>query len=727
MTRINELETLRVQAFPSGTNCLSWSEDGDLAIATGDYVHIYVPKGEKSHQQSNDPTSHRDWTSTRLKINTFTPAEWPVLPLSPTPDFSVGEEQSISSACSIAWSPPGLGMHRRCILGILTTNSVLSLWESNGMADSWRRAHVVNKALDGYFDRPTDNTAEGRGKHRIRSFCWSPPVHEIDTDEHSPKDPSGPFRWGISYLAVATDANYLFIFKLQKSGVDHTGTHEWQTQVLSSQCLGSSVPMLHPRAIESHSIFANFIATSGVTSDIAWSPWLHDMSSAQFMPRSIIAVVRGIRLDIIQVAHQILNHEESSTEHHSIILKQFEDKKLSEAMQESSGPLAWCPSKPRSRLVLSVVLNKKPSVVVFSEAGAFETMTTLISPKIESGNLEARQPPCTYRSTWVSNHSLAPHTSKQGYRAYPQLHLTGQTTDNAFTIVNLKSGECSELLSAPWSVALHDATRSFGASYGLEDATRTRIYGLASNGKHVAICFSVHPTDIIEYITPSLELSHVAFHPIPGTNEGLGTCSPNSDELNRRKEIFRWLILSITKRDIKKLSTSDLMLLWTQFRILFQLSPDAQFFSPFLTTLENLGLHAEYYTKHMLNMSSQEVVEGLNGLMNGVIEFCEICHSELDCESSEETMCENGHAYSRCSLSLLAIQEPGISKRCSLCERQYLDIAKMEREGALSTNLQSSINSNGNSSEGLSRVPVLARQLLETFDTCCFCEGKFYG
>jgi len=36
------LENVQLPYFPSATNCLAWSEDGELAVAAGEYVHILV-------------------------------------------------------------------------------------------------------------------------------------------------------------------------------------------------------------------------------------------------------------------------------------------------------------------------------------------------------------------------------------------------------------------------------------------------------------------------------------------------------------------------------------------------------------------------------------------------------------------------------------------------------------------------------------------------------------
>jgi len=59
--------------------------------------------------------------------------------------YSIGEEISDSWPLVITWSPPGIAKHRRCALGVLTSNLALSIWAADGRVDiegSWRRRLV---------------------------------------------------------------------------------------------------------------------------------------------------------------------------------------------------------------------------------------------------------------------------------------------------------------------------------------------------------------------------------------------------------------------------------------------------------------------------------------------------------------------------------------------------------------------------------------------------------
>jgi hypothetical protein len=64
----------------------------------------------------------------------------------------------------------------------------------------------------------------------------------------------------------------------------------------------------------------------------------------------------------------------------------------------------------------------------------------------------------------------------------------------------------------------------------------------------------------------------------------------------------------------------------------------------------------------------------------------------------------------RCNLSLLSIQEPGISKYCSQCDRQFLNAEEIDLEPVQ-----------------ISNGPSLLTSLFEEFDVCPYCHAKFRG
>ena len=58
----------------------------------------------------------------------------------------------------------------------------------------------------------------------------------------------------------------------------------------------------------------------------------------------------------------------------------------------------------------------------------------------------------------------------------------------------------------------------------------------------------------------------------------------------------------------------------------------------------------------------------------------------------------------RCALTFLPITEPGCSKRCETCDREFLNEEDLENE---------------------SIKPSLASFLFDRFDVCPYCGGKY--
>ena len=187
------LPPAHIPVQPLCQECLTWSQDGELAVAAGEEVYLLLPQ-----YGSPDP-----WTNLSITISKFTFDEWPWQEPASFQDMSVGEEQARATVTALAWSPLGLAKHGRSVLAVLTSNLILSLWASNSDPTdlgSWERVSVVNKIL------PSGN----RLQQRIRSMAWAPTnPHHVDR-----LTPSSGKKWGIPLLAVADDSNGLYFLKV---------------------------------------------------------------------------------------------------------------------------------------------------------------------------------------------------------------------------------------------------------------------------------------------------------------------------------------------------------------------------------------------------------------------------------------------------------------------------------------------------------------------------------
>ena len=126
-------------------------------------------------------------------------------------NFSIGEEQSLSTVVALAWSPPGLAKHKRPTLAVLTSNHLLSLWASNSnmaVRTSWERVLIVNHAIRKQLPATTSSEPKDDGEEsfepnrlqRLRCMAWAPLLvcnnakvqdshhvaHHVDPSERTP-------------------------------------------------------------------------------------------------------------------------------------------------------------------------------------------------------------------------------------------------------------------------------------------------------------------------------------------------------------------------------------------------------------------------------------------------------------------------------------------------------------------------------------------------------------
>ena len=218
------LSPVRIQAGISTEGCLSWSSDGELAIAAGEEVYLLIP-----NRDGEEP-----WTHVRLHVNRFRTDEWPWPIQTSFETMSIGEEQARVNVVALAWSPPGIAKHRRSVLAVLTTNLLLSLWAHHGNPDdhkSWERILIVNEPSI----LPEVLPEELRASHlrRIRSMAWMPTCPQYC----EPQDPVPVRKWGPFFLVVADDSNYIYLLAVSSPFLDPT--KPWECQTLLGKMLFS--------------------------------------------------------------------------------------------------------------------------------------------------------------------------------------------------------------------------------------------------------------------------------------------------------------------------------------------------------------------------------------------------------------------------------------------------------------------------------------------------------
>lgn len=228
--------------------------------------------------------------------------------------FSIGAEQSISTVAALSWSPPGLAKHRRCLLGVLTSNLLLSFYEAVGPQGKWTRVAIASHALTQYFSSQQSITDPGLKlrKKRIRSFAWCPPFKNpaltqgagaSDDAVSSPEQ-----RWGRYLLAVANDDNDVIILEIKRRRGKSASGSPYSIEVLSHISIHD--PVRNFPVISGGSLLAKEMKSRARVCHISCGPWVrqssHGNRDASSSSRAIVGVIYGSNLKLIDLdAHSV--------------------------------------------------------------------------------------------------------------------------------------------------------------------------------------------------------------------------------------------------------------------------------------------------------------------------------------------------------------------------------------------------------------------------------------
>lgn len=567
---------LTLSCFPSCENCLAWSED---ALAFAGDTNVYLVR------KNPDAAGAQIWTKDSLRVDTFTHADRSVQNLSTISELFLGKEQSEPIITALAWSSPGLGLHRRAVLAVLTSNLQLAIWETNGVQRGWRRSCIVNDHMSPPNDQA--NLQISRASHQIRSFAWSYPLIRPT----KPKEIS-------HFLAVVDCHNNLLFYSIAKKGKHDYG--QWSVRLL---CM--------------------------IKIDLGGPP--HDTTNKTKL-------------------QQIL-HSQSPVSSVSISKWQYITTNAKEASSES-------------RAVVSCYRPRGSQ----SSALSFEIRVT--SRDFASDST------ATLKQLFDSELSQNEGYSEQDK---PSLNILYQLDDKSV-----------------WREALTGSYHDYNNRNHLDELIRLRFWGHATspNGDFEATAVTLHPWDMYEYTPPASERCHVAFRSLQSLSLVAKPCIESEevvlettlDYIIRQITVhkFRWNEIDRkVVRGYHALASSRTSAV-TSRDILKRILEDTN-----SAENGNVGVNAQH--TDIANLSA---------------ETCTMCGSTIEMRLPiASASCQTGHIFTRCSLSLVVIQEPRISKHCSGCRRHFLDISKLGRfEG-----------------------PSLAGDLFDEFDVCPYCHQKFEG
>ncbi|KEF60815.1 uncharacterized protein A1O9_02377 [Exophiala aquamarina CBS 119918] len=586
-------DTVELTGWPVCRHAITWSSE-DLAVATGEVVHILTPRNASD---SRGVPGHRQWHTFTLRVNQFEFSEWPTQSLATLKHFSIGEEQSDSHVAAFAWSPSGLGLYRRSVLAVLTSNLILSFWETNGKLGEWKRTCIVNHHFQ---PEPSPESSDDvRLKQRVRSFAWLPPTPELDTNHRTQH-----------FLMIADDTRSISIYAVRKTKFAYG---HWMFELLARY----QIPVGHNsdfNATTRASLRETLLGSSPITR-LDSTEWVTTQGTAK---ESATAACLCVKVSFGVMAH-----------------------------------------------------NRYLSVSVRS-----------LTQEIPDGS--------------VPDHTVS-------------VSIEQSQTPESFPFCQPPSQDLFES-------SLRGTRSDFNDEYDLGGRVLIRHWGAVyyPDRTKAAACVSLHPSDMIESCLPSRQRTTVIFAILNPS-----VVANVQDQLKTYEKIITFIAglpsnMLRTSSD-QKILANAITLTELHFASSTSLSQWA------VSARAHLNLYATKSPRHITEKSLEdgsvtEIVSAGPHLSEVTIgyknqaevvgqESCEVCEALITFSSATSATCANHHYFTRCSLSFLAIQEPGISMYCAQCGKQFLHPSRIE-------------GING---------PSLSQALFNRFDVCPFCQGKFRG
>lgn len=292
------------------------------------------------------PQGTEQWDTTRIRVNTFTTAEWAPIHPQNRDDFSLAAEQSNSSVIALAWSPPGLARFRRSVLAVLTSGLVLSLWEPMGLKRQWTRVGIVNHALHPDPSNPSQQTGLGLRQVNIRSFQWCPPPKTPPASTGPALRPDPESRWGIHLLMVATDASDLIMLRVRRTAADDSS---WQYQIDKIAVHSLETEDGHFPAVQPGSLLHSRLQLQSRISSVSCGPWLvlpKPAKGGAHSASAIVAAVYGTRLQLLKLVVEVHRTSDSGGTTQCKIIAAIGQHPVAKLVPDLShhhmkGPLEW--------------------------------------------------------------------------------------------------------------------------------------------------------------------------------------------------------------------------------------------------------------------------------------------------------------------------------------------------------------------------------------------------
>ncbi|GAB7344342.1 hypothetical protein MBLNU457_2205t2 [Dothideomycetes sp. NU457] len=735
------LETFDFRPWPVCTNNIVWSTDNIVAVAVTGSIELLVPRYTRAGSTDR-------WTVLSIDASSFTHDEFPLLDPAPWSAFDVGEELSDRFVTSHSWSPPGLGKHGFCVLAVLTSNHVLSLWGFSGRPDSsedWHRITIVNKVLNGVYD----------DRRRIHSFAWLP----VPFSPAEQEGPGGRTSNRSHHLAVCDDLGNIHLIKVGSRDDLAESKTLYQMEVVVSISVSPVDSMAHPLLA---ALPSSNDVRSAVVDQIACSLWDVGLDDTLCATLAFTCMDRLFSLRLRLVKSQ----NGSNIEAESPTLVSIPDTPI-----QISGPLLWSPR-----------LSSLGNLLIFFSTASIYCMS--ISPRT-GVHLSSRKLDTTWKR--ISGLYFTINELENPMITFA-IHYNKALPEQVVFPLPLQNDTSRQ--NPKWYADVHSTQTMHDSRDENRAHTYVRLYGLARSplNDQSAVCISTHPDDAVEYFilaaqattliisreednpgkhisacSPSIlpcEVGAAAMYPlirrvVENAEDGPFDASALSQDMLRLAGLSASVNVDTTDNTYIGLTDEQAASLFrrrtfydresalSRHRRLIQLAKDGsdKVIKPNLAIVRRLVSEAlaaaieiddeDELSKHILQ--SYRIVEkkivsreghGVDeGLDVDPIEACKICQAIIPFEALRWARCPNGHQSKRCGLTFLAIQSPAATRQCGICNTPYLNEHMIGRRNQTLDDTDHESMSRKNDSV----ARAFARTVFAACDACIYCGGKFVG
>ncbi|KAF1916260.1 transcription factor IIIC subunit delta N-term-domain-containing protein [Ampelomyces quisqualis] len=721
-------DVTELRCWPSCTDGLDWSQDGIIALASDERVELLFP---------NTVTYDRDqevaqWQHISLQVPWFTNEELPIKEPAPLANYSIGEEISASTPIAIAWSPPGLAKHRRCALAALTANLVLSIWSNDGKPHDgacWDRRLIVNNALHEYFSIRASDLSEHadslhdeqmRMKTRIRAFSWAPSMRNPDASSTL----GTQLSWGRHMLAVCNDYNQIVVVAVESPTSTYGSNQGWSAQVLTHLSLtpDSDSEVTIPR------FFRDELMQQKHISHVSWSPWY--IQGEQYHSVIVYATNEDVRARIVTYRQEIFSFRDEIT-YPKIEMRYNGPMKWSPTVDEESLSLALFTLKG---LICLKISKHDASILERSThdldgrwdkvSGAVWDTTHRPTPHIHfSSLLSTIQNPTAALdvSTTPFKRLDPPNWRKLIVEKAVEFSVTNDLAGN----IKMKVWGLSTSPLGDFIAACHSVHPSDMIEYGSPNDRRGTIaisamhqYGEmlrsspAQDVSAESVLFTlkrlventVEDSDHMSaFVENMAERQFRIYGPTDANTNGASSPSFVRHDFgmlvqNLKRIAFfdpntlkdRYTILAAQACNKKSTNNLERTLIAYRLANIFQELPAPLSESSFsadirthhqmmIALVQNL-IATNDSTAEVTQTEEPEAIESISDAhnisiqpANDEMDICDFCSAPIRFTDPRNASCTNGHQFPRCGLSFIAIQAPGITKYCGICNTPFFN------------------------------------------------------